>query len=144
MDSNCCVSMVGLRNIFWMVRGCTLMRSASHSLVWPCRRSSSLIICPIGICIKKPRAFCRARGSGLPTNQTRKLTDAVSDLLSADWCQNLSRIRAAHYKHNRLFIFFYSFYYPIIVLFLIIYIVSLQLLYTANIHIFSICKKYIL
>ena len=53
MASSCWVSMVGLRNIFWIVRGWTLMRSASHSLVRPCRLSSSLIICPMKICIKK-------------------------------------------------------------------------------------------
>lgn len=74
IERSCWVSMEVFKKIFCTVRGWTLILSASHSLVCPCRRSSSLIICPMNICIKKTRAFCRARGSGLPTNQTRKLT----------------------------------------------------------------------
>ena len=74
--SNCWVSMVGLRNIFWTVRGWTWMRSASHSLVCPCRRSSSRIICPMFICIKKPRVFfVGTRGSGLPINPNKEARD---------------------------------------------------------------------
>lgn len=55
MARSCWVSMEFLANIFCTVRGCTWIRSASHSLVWFCRRSSSLIVCPMCICIKKNR-----------------------------------------------------------------------------------------
>jgi len=55
MAKSCCVSIVVLRKIFCTVRGWTLMRSASHSLVWPCRRSSSRMSFPISICITKNR-----------------------------------------------------------------------------------------
>ena len=51
MSSNCCVSMDGLLKRRWRVRSDTPMRSISHWLVWPWRRSSSRIRLPICICI---------------------------------------------------------------------------------------------
>lgn len=46
------------------------MRSASHSLVWPCRRSSSLMICPMLICIKTASLLSGSRFR--TTNQLNK------------------------------------------------------------------------
>lgn len=49
MISNCSVLIECLLKIFCNVRGVTLILSASHSFVWPCRRNSSRIREPICI-----------------------------------------------------------------------------------------------
>ena len=49
--NNTWVSREGLLKIRCTVRGVTLICSASHSFVCPCRRSSSLIRLPMCICI---------------------------------------------------------------------------------------------
>lgn len=48
---SCWVSIEGLLNTFWRVRVVMPMRSASHWLVWPERRSSSRMMWPMCICI---------------------------------------------------------------------------------------------